>query len=173
MGNTELTLRAIEPSDVDFLFEAESDPDASRWSDYVAPLSREQLLQYALSYDADPFRAGQLRMILDLDGSPIGIVDLFFISPRHLRADTGIYILPSARGKGLASKALLLLKQYALQRLGLHQLNATVAEQNTPSLRAYASAGFQTIGQIPDWFRISSDTSPFSSALLLSSILDN
>lgn len=173
MKNTGLSLRALEPSDADFLYEAESDPAASRWSDYPAPLSREQLLQYALSYDADPFRAGQLRLILDFAGTPIGIIDLFNISPRHLRAETGIYIIPACRCKGLSTRALNLLKEYSLRRLGLHQLSATVAEQNESAIRAYSSAGFKTIGRLPDWLRIpSSETSPFSSSLLLSIILE-
>lgn len=165
----QVRLRALEPEDADMMFAAESDDSAWRWSDYIAPLSREMLRQYALTYDADPFRAGQLRLIIDLNGEAAGIIDLFAISPRHLRADTGIFILPAFRGKGLATQALLLLKEYSLQRLGLHQLTATVAEQNEAALSIYEKAGFEKIGKLPDWLRTNDG---YISATLLSCILN-
>ena len=88
--NHELRLRALEPEDAEMMYAAESDEAAWLYSDYLAPLSLEMLRQYALSYDADPMRSGQLRLIIEVDGRAAGILDIFDISPRHLRADTGI-----------------------------------------------------------------------------------
>ena len=149
----ELRLRALEPEDADMMYDAESDEAAWRYSDYLAPMSLELLREYALTYDADPFRSGQLRLIIDADGSAAGMLDLFDISPRHLRADSGIYILPSFRGKGIGAKALELLKEYCRHRLGLHQLTAAVARQNIAALRCYGKAGFVCSGARPDWLR--------------------
>ena len=59
-----LHLRALEPSDADFMYEVENDAQAWRYSDTIAPLSRKILRDYALTYDADPFTAGQLRLII-------------------------------------------------------------------------------------------------------------
>ena len=153
MENGELRLRALEPEDAEMMYEAESDPAAWRYSDYLAPMSREMLREYALTYDADPMRSGQLRLIIDKDGTAIGMLDLFDISPRHLRADTGIYILPDYRWGGIGVKALQLAKDYCRSRLGLHQLTASVAQQNTAARRCYEKAGFQTSGTRPDWLR--------------------
>ncbi len=166
--NYELKLRALEPEDADMMYQAENDESAWTYSDYVAPLSREMLRQYALTYDADPFRAGQLRLIIEIDGIPVGILDLFEISPRHLRADTGIYVFPEFRGKGVATEALQAAKAYAKTRLGLHQLTATIADTNRPAIRAYKKAGFQTTGMRPDWLRTPTTYLP---ATLLSAIL--
>lgn len=163
-----IKIRAIEPEDADMMFEAESDESAWKYSDYLAPLSREMLRHYALTYDADPFRCGQLRLIIDCDGMPAGIVDLFDISPRHLRADTGIYIFPSFRNKGVATEALLQLKDFSLKRLGLHQLTATVAEGNDEAIRTYQKAGFTLTGTRRDWLRTPDG---YTSVLLLSLIL--
>ncbi|MDE5849776.1 MAG: GNAT family N-acetyltransferase, partial [Muribaculaceae bacterium] len=58
----ELRLRALEPEDADMMYDAESDEAAWRYSDYLAPMSLELLREYALTYDADPFRSGQLRL---------------------------------------------------------------------------------------------------------------
>lgn len=164
----ELRLRAVEPEDADMMYAAESDVAAWSYSDYLAPLSREQLRQYALTYDADPLRSGQLRLIIEADGHPAGILDLFDISPRHLRADTGIYILPDFRRKGIGVKALNLLKDYCRVRLGLHQLTASVAESNPEALRCYEKADFTQTGIRPDWLRTPDGFKP---VILLCSLL--
>lgn len=152
--NYELTLRAVEPEDAEMMYEAEGDPAAWIYSDYLAPMSLEMMRHYALTYDADPLRSGQLRLIIEAGGEAAGILDLFDISARHLRADTGIYLLPSFRGKGLGIKALELVKEYCRQRLGLHQLTATVAEGNTQALNCYGKAGFTIVGKRPEWLRM-------------------
>lgn len=153
MEYSELRLRALEPEDAQMMYAAEEDEAAWRYSDYLAPLSMRMLHEYALTYDADPLRSGQLRLIVDIDGVPAGMLDLFDISPRHLRADTGIYLLPSFREKGLGVKALLLTKEYCRSRLGLHQLTASVARRNIQALRCYEEAGFRSTGTRPDWIR--------------------
>lgn len=165
---TQIKLRAVEPSDADFMYEAENDPDAWRYSDYLAPLSKEILHQYALTYDADPLRAGQLRMIIDLRGKAIGIVDLFDISAKHLRGDTGIYILPDYRSKRYAREALLKLEEYARVRLGLHQLTASIAKTNHVAVRTYENAGYVLTGIRKDWLRKSDG---FEDVLLYSIII--
>lgn len=151
--NHELKLRALEPDDADMMYEAESDEAAWRYSDYLAPMSLEMLRHYALTYDADPIRSGQLRLIIDLDATSVGILDLFDISPRHLRADTGLYLLPGFRGKGLGIRALELAKEYCRTRLGLHQLTASVASRNSAALHCFKKAGFSSTGTRPDWLR--------------------
>ena len=163
-----ITIRALEPEDADFMYEVESDEEAWRYSDYIAPMSREILRQYALTYDADPFRSGQLRLVIELDGIPAGLLDLFDISPRHLRADCGIYVLLACRRRGVAVEALRLLKDYCRTRLGLHQLTATVADSNEPALKTFEKAGFKVTGKRPDWIR---NADSYESVCLLSSIL--
>lgn len=151
--NDEITLRALEPEDADMMYEAENDEAAWKYSDYLAPLSRELLRHYALTYEADPLRSGQLRLIIEKENIPIGILDLFEISPRHLRADMGIYLLPDYRGKGFGSHALEAAKEYCRVRLALHQLSATVAVSNRAAKSVFENAGFTVTGKRPDWLR--------------------
>lgn len=169
MDCSKLILRAIEPDDVDFMFKAENDFDAWRYSDYMAPLSKELLQQYAFTYDADPFRAGQLRLIIEIDGTPVGIADIFDISVRHLHAETGIYVLPEYRRKGYAAGALLKLANYCRVRLGLHSLVATVSKLNVAATRCYEKAGFKKTGMFPDWIRLNQE---YEDACIFSLILD-
>lgn len=151
--NNGLKLRALEPEDADMMYEAENDDAAWLYSDYLAPLSRELLHHYALTYDAEPFRSGQLRLIIENNDTSIGILDLMEISPRHLRAEVGIYLLPQFRGKGFATKSLKAAEEYCRTRLCLHQLAATVAVSNINAKRSFSNAGFTVSGYLRDWLR--------------------
>ena len=59
----EIALRAVEPSDLDFIFWAENDTQAWSASATVAPMSRFMIQQYIDSYRADLYQDRQLRLI--------------------------------------------------------------------------------------------------------------
>lgn len=65
MERGEVRLRALEPEDVDRLYIWENDRDMWPFGGTRAPLSRHQLWEYATNYDANPFAAGQLRLIIE------------------------------------------------------------------------------------------------------------
>lgn len=153
LHSNRLHLRALEPSDADFMYEVENDAEAWRYSDTVAPLSRTLLREYALNYDADPFRAGQLRLIITEEGNskPVGIVDLYEISQRHQRAFIGIYICKDYRGKGYADETLELIEDYAHNTLHLHQLGAKVEEGYKKGEILFTDRGYELKGNLHDW----------------------
>lgn len=70
MERGEVRLRALEPEDVDRLYIWENDRDIWPFGGTRAPLSRHQLWEYATNYDANPFAAGQLRLIIELATTP-------------------------------------------------------------------------------------------------------
>lgn len=148
-----LHLRALEPSDADFMYEVENDAQAWRYSDTIAPLSRKILRDYALTYDADPFTAGQLRLIITEQGNsnPVGIIDLYDISQRHQRAFIGIYICKDYRGKGYGEETLNLIEDYAHNCLHLHQLGAKVEESHTSAEKLFQKHGYEMKGNLDDW----------------------
>lgn len=148
-----LHLRALEPSDADFMYEVENDAQAWRYSDTIAPLSRKILRDYALTYDADPFTAGQLRLIITEKDSnnPVGIIDLYDVSQRHLRAFIGIYICKDYRGKGYADETLELIEEYAHNTLHLHQLGAKVEESHSSAEKIFKKRGYEKKGTLDEW----------------------
>lgn len=153
----DVRLRAVEPEDVDFMLECEADREASKWSDYRAPLSRNQLLTYALTYDADPFSAGQLRLIAEnVDGTNIGMVDLFNISERDLRALVGLCIHPVFRNMGYGIRVVKALEEMCASRLGLRFLTAEVAVENPSACSLFDKSGFEEIAVLPQWHKIGS-----------------
>ena len=148
-----LHLRALEPADADFMYEVENDAEAWRYSDTVAPLSRRLLRDYALTYDADPFTAGQLRLIITEEGNeiPVGIADLYSVSQRHQRAFIGVYICKEYRGNGYAGETLELLEDYARNSLHLHQLGVKVEDGHTAAQKIFESAGYEKKGFLDEW----------------------
>lgn len=155
MNQEEIKLRAVEPEDVDFILVCESDRNAAKWSDYRAPFSRTMLMSYALTYDADPFSSGQLRLVAETpDRQRVGIVDLYDISEKDSKGYVGICIHPDQRGKGLGLKSLEALKTLASERLGLYRLVAKISSENPAALSMFKKAGFQSLALLPGWHKI-------------------
>lgn len=162
-----LHLRALEPSDADFLYEVENDHEAWRYSDTIAPLSRKVLREYALTYDADPFSAGQLRLVITEEGNNnlVGIVDLYDVSSRHLRAFIGIYICKDFRKKGYAEETVRLVEEYSHNNLHLHQLGAKVDITHKKALQLFSDLGYKVSGTLEEW--LSTPDGKFNDMLIM------
>lgn len=155
VSDESIILRAPEPDDVDAIFLWENDLGMAEASVSGAPVSRLQVWNYVHNYDADPFSAGELRLIIAsrATGERLGHIDLMHIDRRDARAAVAVYIAPGFRRRGHAAAALALLARYALRTLDLHQLWAHVAADNTASLALFRKAGFRPAGRLRSWLR--------------------
>jgi diamine N-acetyltransferase len=153
MFGKKVYLRALEPSDLELLYQWENSPDVWPVSQTLAPFSKYTLKEFMLHLSQDIYTAKQLRLMVDEQGSKqtVGIVDLFDIDPLNLRAGIGILIGPAFRQKGYALEALQLIINHAFKRLYLHQLYCNIMVNNEASLRLFARAGFTTIGTKKEW----------------------
>ena len=111
-------LRALEPDDLDFLYDLENDPSIWGVSDTLAPVSRHALREYLAHAGADFYVVRQQRLVITTEiGSPaVGVADLFDYDPLHQRAGVGITILGRERRRGHARQALELLLHHARTR---------------------------------------------------------
>lgn len=148
-----LRLRAPEQSDIDLLYIWENDPDLFESLPQPAPLSRYQIWQYIENYQSDPFATCELRLMISYNDITAGHIDLFEFSPTDRRAGIGIYIDPNNRRQGIATQALKQLEQYATTNLGIHQLWATIAIDNTASISLFTNAGYRSSGRLRSWIR--------------------
>lgn len=155
-----IRLRAMEPSDLDVLYEWENNPENWIVSNTIAPFSRHVLQKYIDNAHLDIYEARQLRLMIDrMDPAPehegiMGAIDLFDFDPHNLRAGVGILIARKEdRMKGIATEALSMLTDYAFHTLNLHQLYCNVSEDNEASLRLFKKSGFVEIGKKTDWVR--------------------
>lgn len=148
----QLTFRAVEPSDLDFLLLIENDPNNWEVSNTRVPFSRNTLESYLGSVQ-DIYVDKQLRLVLELDKTPCGIVDLFEFDAFHRRAGVGIVISPEYRNKGIALHALDMLKEYCYRNLDLRLLFCNILRNNAESIRLFEKASFFYAGSKKDWHR--------------------
>ncbi|MDE6136098.1 MAG: GNAT family N-acetyltransferase [Muribaculaceae bacterium] len=150
-----IRLSAPEPADLDCLYLWENDPELWPCGDNSAPLSRHQLAEYIASYDADIFSARQLRLVIRIaaTGEAVGTLDLTDFNPRDRHARVGIFVAPDFRRRGIALRALSLLRPYAADTLGIHMLIALTAADNGPSRALFSAAGYVTCGRIRSYLR--------------------
>jgi diamine N-acetyltransferase len=147
-------LRALEPNDLEFVYEIENDESIWEVSNTQTPFSRFLIRQYLENAQQDIFEARQLRLAIckDQDFPAVGLIDLFDFDPKNDRAGVGILIKNHEnRNSGIGTEALGLLIQYAFKQLNLHQLYANIDTENKPSLTLFANFGFQKIGIKKQW----------------------
>ena len=150
-----ILLRALEPEDVDLLYDWENDASSWKLSNTVAPFSKFVLEQYVASSHQDIYTAKQLRLMICLnDKKAIGCIDLFDFDPANQRAGVGILIADDKeKQKGYASEALELLINYSFNILHLHQLFSNVTLDNKPSLKLFQKFGFEISGCKKEWIK--------------------
>ena len=147
-----MRLRAIEPEDLDLLYEIENDQSLWQVGTTNVPYSRYTLHDYIATSSDDIYADRQVRLIAENDeGETVGIVDLVQFSPQHLRAEVGIVILKPHRQKGYASAALQHLCDYALRVVHLHQLYAVVDIRNQVAVALFQKNGFSVGNSLSEW----------------------
>lgn len=148
-----MILRAPEPSDVDFIFRTECDLAGGEGNFASAPVSRQLIWDFVENYSADIFATRQARFVAEHDGERVGTLDIFDFDPVNRRGFVGIAIDGPFRGRGLGKQALDALCDYASRALGMHQLAAVVAIDNTASRALFTSCGFKGCGRLRSWVR--------------------
>lgn len=149
-----ISLRSPEPEDLEMMYAMEN--DAALWSvgNATLPYSRYTLRQYLEQSCQNLFAERQARFVIELaDGETAGMIDLADFDPLNSRAEVCIGLLGKHRGKGIATRALALLCDYALKKLHINQLFAFIPEWNEESLRLFEKNGFKKSAILKEWQR--------------------
>ncbi|MDT0554285.1 GNAT family N-acetyltransferase [Urechidicola vernalis] len=146
-------LRAIEPSDLAFLYQLENDERFWAVSNTQKPFSKFLLQQYLDNAQQDIYEAKQLRLMVceKLTDNSVGMIDLFNFEPKHRRVGTGILIDPKYWNKGFASEAIALISKFVFQNLDVHQIYANIGDSNVSSIKLFEKNGFIKSGTKKDW----------------------
>ena len=81
-----MKLRAVEPEDLDLLYQIENDQSLWLVGATNVPYSRYTLHDYIANSSDDIYADRQVRLMVENDeGETVGIVDLVQFSPQHLR----------------------------------------------------------------------------------------
>jgi RimJ/RimL family protein N-acetyltransferase len=145
-GLPAVILRPPDEHDVDWITEACQDAEIQRWTRVPAPYTRA---------DAEAFVAGGSRsletlVIIDVfTDEGLGATGIHRIDPTTGVADSGYWVAPWARGRGVATAALLQVVERAC-KLGATAVQLLISPGNIGSIRVAERAGFTLVERRAD-----------------------
>ena len=145
-------LRAIMPSDAEYIVKWAADSEIRRLTAETEPLTLEKARDFI-----DMVRADESRlwfMIIDKKTQkPIGECGLLRIFRPWNTADLSMIIAEKSQwGKGAAGEAMRILLDIAFNSLRLHRLSIGVLDYNVRALRFYRRFGFREEGRQLDGY---------------------
>lgn len=143
----DITLRAIEESDLELLKEMINDPEIENMTGgYSYPVSTYQQRKW---FESLSNRQNELRLIIDTEEhGAIGVVMLTDIDWKNRIAQSHWKITSrnNLRGKGYGTKAIRALIKYGLEELNMHCIYCKIIEYNIVSQRVAEKNGFKKEG---------------------------
>jgi diamine N-acetyltransferase len=151
-----ISMRALEPSDLELIYDWENDSSIWKVSQTLTPYSKHILAKFLENAHLDIFTTKQLRLMIVKDGVSIGTIELFDYDPVNSRAGIGIMIAQeNERRKGYAKEALGLMINYAFKHLKINQLYCNISSSNKISLNLFSSLDFMLVGVKKKWNKTS------------------
>lgn len=154
LTNSIIKLRAVEPEDLDLLYEWENSSQLWEHGNTLAPYSKNTLRRYINEIQhTDIYESKQLRLMIDLTEKniTIGTIDIFDLDVRNAKAGVGVLIDEKYRNNSYAYQSLELIREYAFGFLRLKQLYAYISTDNTASLRLFEKAEYICSGVLRSW----------------------
>lgn len=147
-----ISLRAVEPNDIDFLWELENDDRNWEVSNTRIPFSKNTLKNY-LENIQDIYIDKQLRLVITVDQTPCGLMDWFDFDAFHQRAGLGILVKDQYRNQGIGARALGLAVEFSKKNLGLRLLFCNILAENESSISLFEGVGFLECGTKKNWHK--------------------
>lgn len=144
-----VSLRPRTDDDLGLLFEIAADLDTweERNPEAPHPLTRDRFDARLARADAGDAPGHTVSFVVDLDGTAVGGASLFDVDSFARHAEAGINLVPSARGRGIGTAAIVQLVEFGFVRLNLRRIHLQAIASNTAAIRAYEKAGFVIEGR--------------------------
>ena len=164
-----LKLRALEPNDLELVYEVENDKALWIYSNTSSPFSRHSLKKFIENSDLDIIEHKQLRLVISDETNSYGFVDFYDYDSINRRVGVGIIIFKEHRSKGIGSTSLQLAETHLIHHVPIHQLYANISSANTKSILLFEKNGYIKIGLKKDWIFYNNK---FNDELLFQKILN-
>ncbi|GAA2271147.1 acetyltransferase [Streptomyces ruber] len=138
-------------ADVEAWLRGVSDPEFKRWNTPLKPVDDIEDARESLRLRAEWDEEGQsvsFCVTEEGSGTRLGHIGINKIDPFMRVAVVGYWILPEARGRGAAGRALRLAARHAFDGLGLHRLELGHALGHEASCRIAERCGFPYEGTL-------------------------
>jgi RimJ/RimL family protein N-acetyltransferase len=144
-----VSVRPPQERDLSALERGIHDPDVIRWFGRPTLSAEEQLELNRRRWNDD-----ESATFAICDGADLCVGHVWVNLVVARRGFVGYWLLPEARGRGLASRALRLVSQWALRDLALARLGLLTEPSNGPSQRVAERSGFQREGVLRSYGEI-------------------
>jgi ribosomal-protein-alanine N-acetyltransferase len=157
LADGDMTLRPFAVSDADMLVATiDAHRDISYWTRIPWPYEPRHALEF-IARSQVAWRTGTDASfaIVERGGELVGSVGIHRIGAPHrprsamLPDEVGYWLSPAARGRGVATRAVRLVAEWALGELARPAVHLQVKDGNVASQRVAERAGFEYLGFVP------------------------
>jgi RimJ/RimL family protein N-acetyltransferase len=146
----DLVLRPKRLEDADAITAACQDPEIPRWTLVPSPYTRADAEAFLLR-SAEEEAAGKTVNLLAVDADDdtlLGSFSLMELDREPGYGEIGYWVAAEARGRGVATRAVRLLADWARDALGLTHIDVLPHRDNAASRRVAEKAGFHDTGEL-------------------------
>jgi RimJ/RimL family protein N-acetyltransferase len=144
--------RADDADDVAAMLRGLTDPDFLRWNTPLVEIRTEADAAQAIRSRAEGWDRGDTAHFCVTEGNDdiIGHIGLGMVNLRMRSALVGYWVLPEARGRGVARHSLELCTRWAFAQAGLHRIELGHALGHDASCRIAKRCGYRYEGVLRD-----------------------
>jgi RimJ/RimL family protein N-acetyltransferase len=138
-----ITLRPMTAQDADAITAAAQDPEIPRWTRVPVPYRRADALSWVAGAELE-LDAGVTIGWLAVDHYDrlLASISVMEIDREARTGEIGYWVAREARGRGVATRAVRLVRDWAAAELGLSTIEIEVHEDNLASQAVARAAGF-------------------------------
>jgi len=136
----ELTLRPWTAADVPALSAAYADPAIRHW--HNRSMTWSEAGQWVSTANRGWVSETAANWAVTAKDGLVGRMSLRTVDLEDGLAEIGYWVVPSARGRGIAPRALVAVSNWAIDELGLHRLELQHSTKNEASCRVAEKAGY-------------------------------
>jgi RimJ/RimL family protein N-acetyltransferase len=138
-----LVLRPWHARDAAVYLRGVTDPAAARWRAGPAPVTEDDARRLIARLHQRARDGSAVAWAVEVDGVIAGSVGLRGVNLVDRWVNASYWVLPEARDRGVATRALVAATTYAFERLDLHRVQLQHALANVASCRVADKAGFE------------------------------
>ena len=142
MQDGEVRLEPLGSAHLEGLAELGRDADVQRFTYVPSPWVEGFEHTWLRRYDQPNGQRAGFAIVDEDNGEFLGMAALVRVDRDAREAEAGYIVAPSARGRGIAVRALRLLTEWSLQELGLARVELRIEVENQPSIRVAERADY-------------------------------
>lgn len=147
LGDGVIRLRPLVPGDVDALTRSGNDPEVQRFIPVPRPYRRADGEAY-VARTIREWAEGTKAAFAIVEGTDDELVGVINVALSGAVGNSGYWVAPGARGRGVARRALTLVTEWAFSALGLGVILLEIRPENAGSRRVAEAAGYHEAGRI-------------------------